>query len=73
MGDTQGGRVGVDAISNHSVEDRPVLGNLVAGEETHNARVSMVKLTHHGHHGNREKRPSSSITLLQYNCETVVE
>lgn len=44
MCDPQSGRVGVDPVGDHAVENRPAGSNLVTGQQTHNAWVSMVEL-----------------------------
>lgn len=44
MGDAQGSRVGVDAVSNHAVEHFPVMRNLVTSQQSHYARISVVEL-----------------------------
>lgn len=44
VSDAQGGGVGVDAISDHAIEHSPVPGNLVTGQQSYDARVSMVEL-----------------------------
>lgn len=57
VGDAQGGRVGVDAIGDHAVEDPPSSRNLVTCQQPHDPGVTMVelpmgredKLWHHQH------------------------
>lgn len=49
VSDAQGCRVGVDAISDHAVINRPACGDPVAGQQTHYARVTMVELDHSRH------------------------
>lgn len=44
MRDAQGGRVGVDAIRDHAVEDPPPSRNLVTCQQPHDPRVTMVEL-----------------------------
>lgn len=44
MGDAQGSRVGVCAVRDHPVEDVATRGQLVTGQEPHNARVTVVEL-----------------------------
>lgn len=44
MGDSQGSRVGVDAIRDHAIEDPPPSRNLVTRQQTHDPRVTMVEL-----------------------------
>lgn len=44
VGDPQGGRVGVRAIRNHSVEDAAACGQPVTGQEPHDAWVAVVEL-----------------------------
>ena len=44
VGDAQGGRVGVYAISNHPIEDTAACGQPIAGQEPHDARVAVVEL-----------------------------
>lgn len=44
MGDAQGSRVGVDAVGDHAIKDRPASRNLVTRQQTHDARVTMVEL-----------------------------
>lgn len=44
VGDSQGGRVGVDAIRDHAIEDPPPSRNLVARQQPHDPRVTMVEL-----------------------------
>lgn len=48
MGDAQGGRVGVDPVGYHAVINRPAGRNLVAGQQTHDARIPVVELEAHG-------------------------
>lgn len=44
VGNAQGCRVGVYAVGNHSVEDAASRGQLVTGQESHNARITVVEL-----------------------------
>lgn len=44
VGDAQGGRVGVNAVGDHSVEDVVAWGQPVTGQEPHDARVTVVEL-----------------------------
>lgn len=53
MGDAQGGRVGVHAVGDHPVVDGAAGGDLVAGQQTHDARVPVVELDQ----GDRKTRP----------------
>lgn len=44
MSDAQGGGVGVHAVGDHPVVDGATGGDLVAGQQTHDARVPVVEL-----------------------------
>ena len=44
MGDSQGSRVGVDAIRDHAVEDPPPSRNLITCQQPHDPGVTMVEL-----------------------------
>jgi len=44
MGDSQGSRVGVDAIRDHAVEDPPHSRNLITCQQPHDPWVTMVEL-----------------------------
>lgn len=44
VGDSQGSRVGVDAIRDHAIKDPPPSRNLVTCQQPHDPRVTMVEL-----------------------------
>lgn len=68
VGDAQGCRVGVDAISYHAVINRPACGDPVAGQQTHYTRVTMVELDHSRH---RRITESVKATGLNRNSESL--
>lgn len=60
VGDAQGGWVGVYAISNHPVENTAACRQPIAGQEPHDARVSVVELGGAGGGDERLQGPAPS-------------